>query len=93
MKKTKDDKSRAETLHRVPVVMPLDLADYLADLGSEAKMGGGFKLAKTTIIKALVRAMRVVDEEVGIDLAGVKTEAELKARLLKAYGEYRARRR
>ena len=69
--------------------MPLDLADYLSELGSEAKHGGGFKLAKTTIIKALIRAMKTIDEKVKIDLSGVKDEDELKERLLDAYNRFR----
>ena len=79
----------SETLHRVPVIMPLDLADYLADLGSEAKRNGGFKLAKTTIIRALIRALLIIDEKVKIDLTGVKDEGRLIERLLDTYSRYR----
>lgn len=89
--KKRTDKPSSETLHRVPVVMPLELSDYLDEVGSEAKRGGGYKIAKTTIIKALIRAMQAVDDEVRIDLDGVKDEAELKRRLLKAYKEFRAK--
>jgi len=89
MTKQKPQKPENTTLHRVPVVMPLDLADYLSELGSEAKRGGGFKLAKTTIIKALIRAMKIIDEKAKIDLSGVKDEEELKERLLDAYNRYK----
>ena len=89
--KKKSDKPTSETLHRVPVVMPLELSDYLDEVGSEAKRGGGYKLAKTTIIKALIRAMQTVDEEVKVDLDGVKDEVELKARLLQAYRAFRTK--
>jgi hypothetical protein len=76
-------------LHRVPVVMPLEMSDYLDELGSEAKRGGGFKLAKTVLIRALIRAMQTVDEKVGLDLTNVTTEEELRDRLLDAYRRYR----
>jgi hypothetical protein len=89
MSRQKNVKIDSDTLHRVPVVMPLDLADYLADLGSEAKRNGGFKLAKTTIIRALIRAMLIIDEKVKIDLTGVKEEGQLIDRLLDTYHRYR----
>ena len=87
--KTKNRKADGGTLHRVPVVMPLEMSDFLDQVGSEAKRSGGFKLAKTVILRALIRAMQTVDEQIGIDLTGVKTEDELKERLLTAYRKYR----
>jgi hypothetical protein len=46
---------------------------YLENLASTAKFSGGRKLSKTRIIAAMVRAFRTT----GLDVRGVKTEAEL----------------
>jgi len=65
---------------RVPLTLPKELDLFLQKIGTEAKVRGGFKLAKTTIIRALVKAMMELD----VDLVGVKDEEELKRRILNA---------
>jgi hypothetical protein len=46
---------------------------YLESLASTAKFSGGKKLSKTKLIEAMVRSFR----KTGLDVRGVKDEAEL----------------
>ena len=50
---------------------------YLEGLASTAKFSGGKKLSKTKLIEAMVRAFR----ETGLDVRGVKDDAELLKRV------------
>ena len=50
---------------------------YLEKLASVAKFSGGKKISKTKLIAAMVRAFRAT----GLDVHGVKTEAELYQRV------------
>ncbi|MFP4467242.1 MAG: hypothetical protein ACLFP1_09335 [Candidatus Goldiibacteriota bacterium] len=65
---------------RVSLTLPKELDDYLESLGSEAKSSGGFKLPKTSIVRAFIRA--IMDLE--IDLTGVKEEEQLQSRITAA---------
>lgn len=65
---------------RVPLTLPKELDIYLQKIGTEAKASGGFKLAKTTIIRALIKTMMDLE----VDLSNVKDEDELKIRVLRA---------
>ena len=53
--------------------------EYLDKLSNKAKFTGGFKLSRTEILRALVKAMR----EMKVDVTGVKTEDQLKERILR----------
>ncbi|MBN3032542.1 MAG: hypothetical protein JW873_00410 [Candidatus Saganbacteria bacterium] len=58
---------------------------FLDELGMRAKRTGGYKLAKTVIIRACLEVLR----KLSIDLRGVKTEKELAARILDAVRKYK----
>jgi hypothetical protein len=66
---------------KVHVPMDKDLVQWLENVGIEAKESGGFKLAKSVIIRACVRAVMNLPP---IDLTGVKDENELSKRIAKA---------
>ena len=86
---TKKTESHKPTLHRVPIIMDIDMSDFLDEIGSEAKRGGGFKLAKSLIIRALVASMQKVHAKTPINLDGVTSEQEMTERLLEAYKRYK----
>ena len=70
-----------ELSFKVHVPMDKDLVQWLENVGIEAKESGGFKLAKSVIIRACVRAVMNLPP---IDLTGVKDENELAKRIVKA---------
>ena len=53
--------------------------EYLDKLSNTAKFTGGFKLSRTEILRALVKAMK----EMKVDVTGVKTENQLTERILR----------
>jgi len=53
--------------------------DYLDKVSSKVRFSGGFKLSRAEILRALVKAMK----EMEVDVSGVKTEKQLKDRILK----------
>ena len=65
---------------RVSLTLPKELDSYLENLGSDIKAAGGFKLAKTEIIRALI----MVSSELKLDLNNIDDENELKNRILNA---------
>lgn len=65
---------------KVHVPMNAELTKWLENLGIDAREQGGFRLAKTTIIKACIRAVMKLD----IDVSKVKTEDELVKRIEQA---------
>lgn len=81
-----DDMSKSE-LFRINMTLPVELDKVLEDLGSEAREQGGFKLAKTLIVRSLIRLARILD----VDVSGVKSEEEMLKRLIdavKIFGKY-----
>ncbi len=66
---------------RVSLTLPKELDDYLEKFGSEAKSKGGFKLAKTTIIRSMIRSMM----QLKVDLKDVKQEEDLEKRIEAAF--------
>ncbi|OGF52399.1 MAG: hypothetical protein A2044_02055 [Candidatus Firestonebacteria bacterium GWA2_43_8] len=54
--------------------------EYLDNISKKSKFTGGAKLSRTKILRALVKAMR----EMKIDVTGVKTEDQLKKRILRS---------
>ena len=77
MRTGKDDRS---SYFRVSLTLPRKLDNFLETLSSEARAKGGFKLAKTEIVRALIMAMM----ELNVNVEGVKDEEELKARIIEA---------
>ena len=65
---------------KVHVPMDKELTKYLENLGIEARASGGFRIPKTDIIKACVRAVM----ELNVDVDGVKTEEDLVKRIRQA---------
>ena len=65
---------------KVHVPMDKELVHWLENTGIDAKESGGFKLAKSVIIRACVRAVMKLPP---IDLTGVKDEDELTKRVIK----------
>lgn len=65
---------------RINLTLPDALDRFLEEVGIEAKAGGGYKLPKTMILRALVRLMAELD----VDVDGVRTEEELLDRLVAA---------
>ncbi|MDD5409648.1 MAG: hypothetical protein PHC71_06125 [Candidatus Omnitrophica bacterium] len=54
---------------------------FLDRISKKAKFSGGRKLSRTAILRAIIKTAR----KLGIDAAGVKTERELKGRILEAF--------
>ena len=73
---------------KVHVPMNAELTKWLENLGIDAREQGGFRIPKTAIIKACIRAVMKYD----IDLSKVKTEEELVKRIEKAIGDSKKRR-
>jgi len=63
---------------RVSLTLPKNLDDYLEMMGSDIKGSGGFKLAKTEIIRAMIRAMMTMK----FDIKQVKSEEDLEGKIL-----------
>lgn len=74
-----------EPTYRFHIPMTEDQIKFLDQLGMEAKRTGGYKLAKTVIIRACLEALK----KLSIDLRGVKTEKELTGRILEAIRKYK----
>jgi len=65
---------------KVHVPMDKELTKYLENLGIDARASGGFRIPKTSIIKACIRAVM----ELNVDVEGVKTEEDLVKRIRQA---------
>lgn len=79
VKTTRKAPLESSGIHRIKlsVFLNQDEDAYLEKLASVAKFSGGKKISKTKLIAAMVRAFRVT----GLDVRGVKTEAELYQRV------------
>jgi len=69
--------------HRIATFLTEEQLKFLEALSIKAKFSGGCKLPKTKIISAFIDAVQAA----GIDVEGVKSQKELKERILKAIGE------
>lgn len=67
-------------LFRVPISITKEMEIWLQDLSNRMKASGGYKLPKSYVIRSLLDAAM----KLKIDIAGVKTEDELKKRILEA---------
>ena len=79
VKTTRKAPLESSGIHRIKlsVFLNQDEDAYLEKLASVAKFSGGKKISKTKLIAAMVRAFRAT----GLDVRGVKTEAELYQRV------------
>ena len=71
-------------LFRVPISISKDTESWLQRLGAKMKSSGGYKLPKSYIVRALLNAAM----KLNIDVSKVKTEEELRERILKAIRKY-----
>jgi hypothetical protein len=58
---------------------------FLDKISKNAKFTGGKKLSRAAIIRTLVKVAQKLDT----DISGIKSEKELKNRLLSAFKEYK----
>jgi hypothetical protein len=58
---------------------------FLDDLSKKAKFSGGRKLRRTAIVRALLTTAKRLD----IDVARVRSEDELKERIVASFGQHR----
>ncbi len=72
-------------LFRVPISITKDMETWLQDLAIKMKESGGYKLPKSYVIRGLLDAAM----NLKIDVSGVKSEDELKERLLEAIKKYK----
>ena len=68
------------TRHRIATFLTEEQVKFLDTLSAKAKFSGGTKLPKTKIISAFLDVVR----EAGVNVEGVKSQKELKERILKA---------
>jgi hypothetical protein len=54
---------------------------FLDEISKNCKFSGGRKLCRTSIIRAFLRVAKKLD----IDISGIKSEAELKERMLTSF--------
>ncbi len=66
---------------RTSVILDEPIDRWLQDLGVLCKSSGGKKLRKTTIIRAVIRALMRLDT---LDVSGVGDEDELRDRIVEA---------
>ncbi len=66
----KDSKGLDSNYIRVSLTLPDELDRALQKLGSDIRVMGGYKMPKTTIIRALIRLLMTLE----LDLTNVKTE-------------------
>ena len=66
--------------YRAELTLPESLDQYLSEFGRESRSTGGYKLAKTEIIRALIKVLM----KLKVDVSGVKDEDELVERIMSA---------
>ena len=74
-----------EPTYRFHIPMTENQIKFLDELGMEAKRTGGYKLAKTVIIRACLEVLK----KLNINLQGVKTEKDLTERILEAVKKHK----
>lgn len=72
-------------LFRVPIAITKDMDAWLQKLSTGMKSSGGYKLPRSYIIRALLDVAMKLD----IDVSQVRTEGELKSRILNAMKKYK----
>jgi hypothetical protein len=78
--RTQNRRSTAGDYIRLNLTLPDELDRMLQEFGSDARAAGGYKIPKTTIIRALIRLLMTLE----VDLSGVRTEEDLLRSLLLA---------
>lgn len=72
-------------LFRIPISITKDMEAWLQELSNRMKSSGGYKLPKSYVIRSLLDAAM----KLKIDVSGVKTEDELKKRILEAIRKHK----
>jgi hypothetical protein len=70
---------------RVPITMTDKMINFMETMSMKSKVTGGRKLPNTAIVRAAVSVLMDLD----VDASNIKTEEELKARILDAMTKYR----
>jgi hypothetical protein len=71
---------------RVPITMTEKMINFMEGMSLKSKVTGGYKLPNTAIVRACLKAIMELD----IDVTGIKTEEELKDRIMEARAKYAA---
>lgn len=80
MPRTKERKKTSAGYYRTTLTIGPELDQKLVRFGQQCRLNGGSKLGRTAIIRALVMTLDSLD----VDVQGVKTEQDLKIRVLEA---------
>lgn len=69
---------------KVIITMPNHMVEYLETIGQFSRRTGGFKIAKTEIVRALIKVLKMVD----INCETIQSEKEIELRILDALKAY-----
>ena len=75
--------SRAD-FKKVTITMPSTTLEYLETIGQRSRRTGGYKIAKTEIVRAMVTACK----KLSVDFSSVKSEKDIASRILEAARVY-----
>lgn len=74
---------------KTTVPMPTNMVRFLHNMGLGGKTAnGGYKVPKSTIVRAICQAIEEVHKKIAINLSGARTQEEIKQKLLKAMKKY-----
>jgi hypothetical protein len=68
------------------VSLPHELDEFLQWMGNQTRWQGGYKLAKTEILRAMARVFQEYVRKGEIDLRGIFTESDFVKRVGRAMG-------
>ena len=75
--------SRAD-FWKTTITLPDELAEFLEEMSLNCKKLGGFKIARTEIIRAMIRSLMKLDKQGMLDLSQVYNEEQLEEGIIKA---------
>ncbi len=70
---------------RVPITMTDKMISFMENMSMKSKVTGGRKLPNTAIVRAAVSVLMELD----VDARNIKTEDELKTRIVQAMAKYK----
>ena len=73
---------------KMSLTLPEDLVKFLEELSTNCKKSGGFKIARTEIIRAMIRALAELDKKGLIDISQVCNEDQLEERIVEAMKKF-----
>ncbi len=83
------NRKQDEKVWRAELTLREEHDKYLVEFGEKAKRQGGHRLARTEIIRALIKVLKRLD----VDVSEVRDEKELEDRILEAIEVKRKQRR